>query len=144
MLQTTYKLFSILLLITLSFGACNDDNEDENNDPVINDPETAEKVSVDRFSDDAAVLMKRSDNPNLPDPNEPIDFDQEPFITQSLGPTGEVVKYYNFDVQPRIPAPIYVLFKEGSNEPVDGQLNIIDVVPGDDYYNDFWQIFEVT
>jgi hypothetical protein len=106
------------------------------------DPTTAAKVTVDRFSDKAGHLQKRSASPSLPAANAPVDFDQGPFITQGFGPHGEVVKYYNFDVQPTVPAPIYVLMKGG--KPVDGQLNIIDVLPGDEGYNDFWQIIAVT
>jgi hypothetical protein len=106
------------------------------------DPDKAPQASIDRFSDDAGHLQKRSDSPSLPGPNEPVDFDQGPFITQGFGPNGEVVEYYNFDVQPTKPAPIYVPMKGG--EPVSGQLNIIDVLPGDAGYNDFWQIVAVT
>lgn len=101
-------------------------------------------VAVDRFSDDAATLFRRSANPALPGANEPIDFDEAPFITQGLGPNGEVVRYYNFDVQPTTPAPIYVLFREGESAPVSGQLNIVGVIPGDDGYNDFWRVMRVT
>jgi hypothetical protein len=99
-------------------------------------------VSVDRFSDAFAHLFKRSANPSFPAPNAPIDCDQGPFITHGLGPDGEKVVYYNFDVLPTTPAPIYVLFA-GADQ-VQGQLNIIDVLPGDPGYNDFWQIVKVT
>ena len=50
----------------------------------------------------------------LPAANAAVNFDQAPFITKGKGPTGQNVEYYNFDVQPVNPAPIYVLFKEGS------------------------------
>jgi hypothetical protein len=106
------------------------------------DPNTADKVQVDRFSDAAGHLQKRSASPMLPGPNEMVDFDQGPFITEGFGPSGEVIKYYNFDVQPTTPAPIYVPMKGGM--PVDGQLNIVDVLPGDAGYNDFWQVVAVT
>ncbi|NIP58925.1 MAG: hypothetical protein GWM92_11440, partial [Gemmatimonadetes bacterium] len=75
---------------------------------------------------------------------EPIDFDQAPFITRGLGPDGQSASYYNFDAMPTTPAPIFVLFREGSSTPVEGQLNIVDVVPGDEGYNDFWQVVRVT
>jgi hypothetical protein len=52
--------------------------------------------------------------------------------------------YYNFDVQPTAPAPIYVLFRTGDDKPVPGQLNIVDVIPGDPGYSDFWQVYKVT
>lgn len=106
------------------------------------DPNEATQARIDRFSDDAGHLQKRSASPSLPGPNEPVDFDQGPFITQGLGPNGENVKYYNFDVQPTTPAPIYVPMKQGA--PVPGQLNIVGVVPGDPGYNDFWQVVTVT
>jgi hypothetical protein len=53
---------------------------------------------VDRFSDAAGNLFQRSANPDLPAAGAAIDFDQAPFITQGLGPAGQVVRYYNFDV----------------------------------------------
>ena len=52
--------------------------------------------------------------------------------------------YYNFDVQSTTPAPIYVLFRKGESSPVPGQLNIVDVIPGDSGYNDFWRVNKVT
>lgn len=108
------------------------------------DPNTAEKVSVDRFSDEAGTLMQRSANPGLPAANAAINYDQEPFLSMGLGPNGNMVEYYNFDVQSTTPAPIYVLFREGESSPVPDQLNIVDVVPGDAGYNDFWQVVKVT
>ncbi len=30
--------------------------------------------------------------------------------------------YYNFDVQSTVPAPIYVLFRDGESMPVQGQI----------------------
>lgn len=129
------------LLLGAAIMAC-DDNGTE---PVVPlDPDTADKVAVDRFSDAAGTLFRRSGNPDLPGANEPIDMDQGPFITMGLGPDGEPVRYYNFDVMPTASAPIFVLFREGESEPVDGQLNIVDVVPGDPGYNDFWHVVRVT
>lgn len=108
------------------------------------DPEEAPRASIDRFSEEAGTLMVRSDENDLPEPDEAIDFDQGPFITTGLSPEGETIEYYNFDVQPTAPAPIYVLFRQGEDEPVEDQLNIVNVVPGDDGYNDFWQVHRVT
>lgn len=132
----------IALLMTALVG-CDDDDSMKQMYPV-NDPDTAPVVAVDRFSDDAAMLFRRSAKPSLPDANAPINFDQGPFITKGLGPQGGMVEYYNFDVQPRDPAPIYVLFREGASSPVDDQLNIIDDIPGDSDYNDFWHVHKVT
>ena len=132
----TFLAIAIYVLI----AGC-DSNNDE---PVVKDPDKAEIVSVDRFSDDAATLMKRSVDPGLPEANEPIDCDIEPFITKGLGPDGELVEYYNFDVQTLTPAPLWVLFREGEDTPVSGQMNIIDVIPGETGYNDFWKMIKVT
>jgi len=111
---------------------------------MMMDPMKAQRVSIDRFSDSAGHLQMRDAMNHLPGPNEPVDFDKPPFVTTGLGPHGETVMYYNFDVQPTVPAPIYVLFRAGESSPVKGQLNIVDVIPGDLGYNDFWQITKVT
>lgn len=136
----TIKLILSLLIMFFLFSKC----EKENSDPIIHDPDEAMKVSVDRFSANFGTLFVRSSENDLPGANEPIDFDQVPFITQGLGPNGEIVKYYNFDVLPLQSAPIFVLFKEGEDMPVEGQLNIINVIPGDDHYTDFWHVHKVT
>lgn len=107
-------------------------------------PDTAPLAQVDRFSADAGTLFVRDNDPSLPGPNEAIDFDQGPFTTAGLGPDGSVVHYYNFDVQPTTPAPIYVLFHDGDTMPVPDQLNIINVLPGQPGYNDFWRVYKVT
>lgn len=132
-------LFSISMLVI--FVSC---NEDDMPGPNPIDPDTAPKASIDRFSSDAGTLFVRDGSNGLPEADEPIDFDQAPFITQGLSPMGDVVKYYNFDVQPIHSAPIFALFKEGESSPVADQLNIIDAIPGDEGYNDFWHVHKVT
>lgn len=136
----TFKLILSLLITLFIFAKC----EKEDSEPYIHNPDEAMKVNVDRFSENFGTLFVRSSENNFPGPNEPIDFDQIPFITQGIGPNGEIVKYYNFDVLPVQSAPIFVLFKESEDMPVKGQLNIIDVIPGDDHYNDFWHVHKVT
>jgi hypothetical protein len=111
---------------------------------VVGNSDTAEKASVDRFSSTAGHLMVRTSSNGLPAANAPVNFDQTPFITKGIGPGGEDVEYYNFDVQSTTPAPIYVLFAEGASTPVEGQFNIIDLLPGEAGYNDFWQVYKVT
>ena len=108
------------------------------------DPDTAMKASIDRFNMKAGHLFIRDSSNGLPGPNEPIDFDQGPFITRGLGPNGEFISYYNFDVMPTLPAPIYVLFRDGEPSPVPDQLNIVGVIPGDQDYSDFWRVNKVT
>jgi hypothetical protein len=108
------------------------------------DPDTAMKASIDRFSADAGHLFVRDSANGLPGPNVPVNFDMEPFISMGFGPNGEYSTYYNFDVQPTVPAPIFVLFRDGEPAPVEGQLNIVGVIPGDAGYNDFWEVNKVT
>jgi hypothetical protein len=108
------------------------------------DPATAPRVAVDRFSEDAGTLFVRDGQNALPEADAPIDFDMAPFITTGLGPAGETIQYYNFDVQPTAPIPIWVLVRDGESTPVEGQLNIIDSIPGDAGYNDFWSVVLVT
>jgi len=110
---------------------------------ATSDPDLAAVASVDRFSDKAGTLLKRSADQRLPGPNEPIDFDAQPLNTLGLSPSGEPVLYYHLDVQSTTPVPVYVLYREGEEEPVEGQLNIIDTLPGDSGYNDFHQIWKV-
>jgi hypothetical protein len=128
--------------MALALSACSGSDNNDMAGAMPLDPNRAQSIMVDRFSDAAGHLQRRSDSPSLPGPNEPVNFDQGPFITEGFGPGGEVIKYYNFDVQPTTPAPIYVPMKNG--KPVGGQLNIVGVVPGDKMYNDFWQVVTVA
>jgi len=107
------------------------------------DPDRARVVEVDRFSKDAAHLQLRTASNGIPGPNVPVDFDTGPFITEGLSAEGRPVRYYNFDVQSTAPAPLYVLYHTGENQPVKGQLDIIDAVPGEPGYNDFRQVWKV-
>ena len=63
----TYLVIFGILAMSIS---C--DKDDDNDKPK--DPDQAEVVSVDRFSDAAGTLMKRSADASLPGINEPIDF----------------------------------------------------------------------
>jgi hypothetical protein len=112
--------------------------------PAAHDPESAAEALVDRFSAQAGMLQVRTAGNGLPAAGAPVDFDREPFITRGLGPSGERLAYYNFDVKSAVPAPVYVLVREGETDPVSGQLDVIDVKPGDVGYNDFWQVTRVT
>ena len=95
------------------------------------DPGHAPIASVDRFSDTAGTLLKRSADKRLPGRNEPIDFDAQPLNTLGLSPKGEPTLYYHLDVQSTTPAPVYVLYREGEAQPVEGQLDVIDTLPGE-------------
>jgi hypothetical protein len=131
------------LMMALLLSACSSDDDKQamsTAQPV--NPDSASSALVDRFSDAAGHLQKRSESPALPSPNEAVNFDVGPFMTDGFGPSGELIKYYNFDVQPIMPAPIYVPMKGG--KPVEGQLNIVGVIPGEATYNDFWQVVTVA
>jgi hypothetical protein len=118
-------------------------SKDSTTAPQPKDPNTSAKVSVDRFSDGFANLFRRSGNAALPAANAAVNFDAAPFITRGLGPTGQSVWYYNFDVLSTVPDEIYVFFKAGATSPIAGQLNIINTIPGDQGYNDFWRVVKV-
>lgn len=137
----TKLLASVILLVAL-FSAC---MKDDNMDPMPLNPDTAGDVAIDRFGSSFAHLFLRTADNGFPEANQPIDFDTIPALnTHGLGPNGEHTIYYNFDVVSTIPAPIFVLFREGESEPVSGQLNIVNVIPGDVGYNDFWLVNKVT
>jgi hypothetical protein len=137
------RLRIFLILATIAFVSiltgCDNDSG-----PIILNPDTAPEAIIDRFSPEAGTLFVRDATNGLPAADEPIDFDMQPFITKGLGPAGELIQYYNFDVQPQQTAPIFVLFREGEDTPVENQLNIVDVIPGDEHYSDFWHVHFVT
>lgn len=131
--------FACLVALT-SAAACASDGSD----PIgTHDPATASEPVVDRFSAAAAHLMVRTADNGLPEAGAPISFDEGPFMTHGLSASGTPTSYYNFDVQPTTPADIYVLFEEGASEPLVGQLNIVDAMPGDADYSDFWRVVRV-
>lgn len=118
-------------ILVAGVAACTDD-------PVGKDPKTAERAPIDRFSAAAGTWYRRDVDPTLPGPNVAIDYDAR-FKVVGLGPAGERVTQYLFDVRPTAPAPIYVLFREDEDAPVMGQKNVVSVIPGDPGYNDLWQ-----
>jgi hypothetical protein len=93
---------------------------------------------IDRFSARAGHLLVRDHRPDLPAPGSPIDLDRQPFVTQGLAPDGRPVRYYNFDIQSDRPATLY-RFRRGAMQ-VAGQPDVVDRIPGDDGYNDFWRV----
>jgi hypothetical protein len=103
-------------------------------------PGGAEAPVIDRFSAAAAHLMVRTAANHLPGPDQPIDFDHPPFVTQSFGPDGAVVRYYNLDVQPERHATLWRFTRAGTHERLAGQLDVVDRIPGDAGYTDFWRI----
>jgi len=125
-------------------GEDTDDGGDMDGEEMeATDPADAPRASIDRFSEAAGTLHVRGPDNDLPGPDESVDFD-ELFTTIGLGPDGETVQYYDFDVQPTEPAPIYAFFRESDGSPVAEQLNVVGTIPGDDGYNDFWRVHKVS
>jgi len=109
---------------------------------VAHFPEYVPIVEIDRFSDTACSFFCRSEVPGLPEPNEPIDFDDERFFMRGFGPNGESVAFYHFDVRSDIPAPVYVLIDRREAQ-IAGQLPIFDLLPGEAGHSDLWQVHHV-
>jgi hypothetical protein len=128
-----------LLAGVILLSACKK-NHDKADGPI--DPNLAQAVTIDRFSATAGHLQVRNSTNGLPPAGQAVNFDQGPFITTGLSPTGQQVQYYNFDVQSTAPAPIWAFFKNGQQ--VNGQLNVVNVIPGDAGYNDFWRVYKVS
>ena len=108
---------------------------------VANFPSYIPIVSIDRFGDSFGTFFRRSVNSNLPSPNEPINFDEN-FLLKGLGPDGQGIEFYHFDVHSPEPAPIY-FFVDAFGSPIEGQLPVFDQIPGDDGYNDLRLIHQV-
>ncbi len=136
------KMIFAAAMGSVMFVSCSKDSAAPTPTPL--DPNTAAKVMVDRFSATAGMLMVRSATNGLPAANAPVNFDNAPFITKGRGPAGQMVSYYNFDVQSTTPDEIFVFFKAGATTPVAGQLNVINTLPGETGYNDFWNVTKVT
>jgi hypothetical protein len=138
-----------LAVASVTFPACGGGDDDDDDDvdaaaPAPFDPDTAPRVEIDRFSDAAATMYRRSENPAFPAAGAPIDLDAAPYLTRGLGPAGQSIQYYTLDVQTRRPPPMYVLYRAGAAEPLADQLPIVDLVPGDAGYGDYWQEVRVT
>lgn len=133
-----------LAMVSLSLTSCSNNPTAPVAGPTPLNPDTAPVVAIDRFSGTAGHLFVRTATNGLPGPDQPINFDRAPFITQGLGPAGQVLRYYNFDEMPEAPVPIFVFFREGESVPMAGQLNVIDLIPGDPGYSDFWQVVRVS
>lgn len=105
-------------------------------------PDTAPVAQVDRFQDSFAALFKRSGpafDPTtfsqfIPPAGAPINLDN--FIEQGLGPAGEKVTYYTLDAASNRPSKAYQ-FVGADGAPVQGQLPVVDTLPGDSGYSDF-------
>ena len=134
----------LIALATIAITSCADPEPAVEPFPGHTDPDTGiEFVAVDRFSDEAGTVMRRSENSDLPAPNEPLDYDSD-FLQHALAPNGDDVSYYVFDVNSLQSAPVYsVVYASDPSKRVEGQASIFDSIPGDVGYNDFWQAIQV-
>lgn len=104
---------------------------------------SAPLVFVDRFSDAAGTLFRRSAEPSLPAPNEPYTLDDPRFVLPLAGPGGATGRCYNLDIRPAKPRRYYVFYDSIGNYRI-GQFPVIDAVPGVPGYSDFWDIWKVV
>jgi hypothetical protein len=158
--KTFLKSFSIPLLVstimisTLFFNSC---QKTKIGGVVVGrDTNNTSLALVDRFSDSAGILFKRSDQVNsfptinnvgYPAAGVAINFDQLPFITHGFSASGKQVSYYNFDAHKNgnHTDVIYHFYHTGdTTNQILNQLAIVNSLPGEATYNDFWQIVKVV
>lgn len=103
---------------------------------------TAPLLVVDRFSDAAGTLLRRSLDPNLPKADEPFSLDDPRFAIVVAGPGGAAARCYNLDVRPAAPNRYYVFYDRIGNYRL-AQFPVIEKAPGDPGYSDLWDIWKV-
>jgi hypothetical protein len=99
-------------------------------------------LEVDRFSDRAATLLKRSARPDLPAANAPIRLDAPPFLRDVVTPDGRKAQCYLLDRRPAEPPRFYVFYDKVGNY-ILTQFPVVDVAPGDPGYSDVWDLWKV-
>ncbi len=124
--------------------------------PKARDTNNSPLALVDRFSDSAGMLFKRSDptmsfptlnNVGYPAAGVAINFDQLPFLTHGFDTKGNNVIYYNFDAHKNgvHTDVIYHFYHTGdTTNQIKDQLAIVNSLPGEESYNDFWQVVKVV
>jgi len=100
-------------------------------------------LAVDRFSDAAATLLRRSAGVKVPGPNEPIRLDDSVFVIHVTGPSGREAQCYDLDVRPATAGRLYVFYDDIGNYKL-GQFPVVDLAPGDAGYSDLWDVWKVT
>jgi hypothetical protein len=99
-------------------------------------------LEVDRFSDRAATLLRRSARHDLPAPNAPIRLDAPPFLRDVVTPDGRKAQCYLLDRRPAEPPRFYVFYDAVGNY-ILTQFPVVDVAPGDAGYSDVWDLWKV-
>jgi hypothetical protein len=103
---------------------------------------TAPLLTVDRFSDAAGTLFRRSLDPKLPQAGVPFSLDDPRFSVAVAGPGGATARCYNLDVRPAAPNRYYVFYDRIGNYRL-AQFPVIEKAPGDPGYSDLWDIWKV-
>ena len=103
---------------------------------------TAPLLAVDRFSDAAGTLFRRSLDPKLPQAGELLSLDDPRFAVAVAGPGGAAARCYNLDVRPSAPNRYYVFYDRIGNYRL-AQFPVIEKAPGDPGYSDVWDIWKV-
>ncbi len=103
---------------------------------------TAPLLVVDRFSDAAGTLLRRSLDPKLPRADEPFSLDDARFAVIVAGPGGVAGRCYNLDVRPASPNRYYVFYDRIGNYRL-AQFPVIEKAPGDPGYSDVSDIWKV-
>jgi hypothetical protein len=140
------SIFSGVVTATtiLLFTFCTSCKKNSPSIHVGKDITTAPHAYIDRFSSAFGHIFVRTATNGLPAANAPINMDVAPFITHGLNPDGTPTTYYNFDVLPVTPVPIYVFFAQSApTVELTAQNHVIPVKPGDAGYNDFWVVNKV-
>jgi hypothetical protein len=99
-------------------------------------------LEVDRFSDRAATLLRRSARHDLPAPNAPIRLDAPPFLRDVVTADGRKAQCYVLDMRPNEPPRFYVFYDAIGNY-ILTQFPVVDVAPGDPGYSDVWDLWKV-
>lgn len=132
--------FSVpLLVLAVAAAACTEGSMSAADLERGLDPDDAPRVAIDRFSDRAGTLLRRATNPALPGPDEPIDFSE--FLERGLGPDGELISYFNLDVQLGRTMDVHRIV-DAQGLAIAGQLPIVPAIVGEEGYFDFWHIVE--
>jgi hypothetical protein len=103
---------------------------------------TAPLLAVDRFSDAAGTLLRRSVDPRLPRADQPFSLDDPRFAVAVVGPGDATARCYNLDVRPAAPNRYYVFYDRIGNYRL-AQFPVIEKAPGDPGYSDLWDIWKV-
>jgi len=103
---------------------------------------TAPLLTVDRFSDVAGTMLRRSFDPGLPKAGEPFSLDDPRFAVAVTGPGGVTGRCYNLDVRPSKPNRYYVFYDRIGNYRLS-QFPVVAKAPGDAGYSDIWDIWKV-